>query len=140
MLIGIADHPTFTNLPFTNFELGLDQGNNVTARLDQRSCRRQDLLERNERGIDHGEVRNLVQLVRCQMPDIGAFEINDPLIIAQLPGKLTVTDVNGKDLPGTPLQQAIGKTTGRGSHIKCRSTCCSHLESLESPGKLEPAA
>ena len=38
MLIGIADHPTFTDLPFTNFELGLDQGNNVTVRLDQRSC------------------------------------------------------------------------------------------------------
>ena len=113
---GVRDDPfAFIDFRFSSFELGFDQRQNFTGRPDQSNCRRKNLPQRNERAVNHDEIGRLKWLRKTGERDlsgIGFFHYHDARIIAQLPGKLSLADIDGVNFRRAMLQQAIGESAG----------------------------
>ena len=63
------------------------------------------------------------------------FQHSDPGIGAQRPGQLPAADVDGDDMGGTPLEQAVGEPAGGGAGVQAAPPGNLHPEAVESSGE-----
>src|SRR5665648_141212 len=70
------------------------------------------------------------------MPGIGALEHVDARIAAQTGIQLPVTDVDGDDLAGAGLKQAIHESSGRGPNVEAKPSPGGHRKELKGPREL----
>ena len=52
-------------------------------------------------------------IAECDVADVRALDVRDPVVGAQPLVQLAVADVDGDDVTGAALQEAVGETAGR---------------------------
>jgi hypothetical protein len=94
--------------------------------------RRQQGCEGNKRYIHDRQV-NLIAMEVCRsnISGIEAFEDNHPRVLPDFPGQLAIGNIDGMNLPGLVLQEAIGKASGRCTYIKTGETGGGNMELAE---------
>ena len=113
----IADDAFFADLFPAGFKLRLDQTDRLGVFSHQLARYGQDELQRDE-GHVHREEADLVRhLFARDLAHVGAFEVDDALVRAQLPCELSVADVDRVDLRGAVLQHTIRKAAGGSADI-----------------------
>ena len=118
MHLGVTDNALLAHIFLTGLKLRLNEAQNLALLgFQQIFDGGQDDLQPNEAHIDHRKIQRLSQILRGHIADIGALHHHHSGIRADLPVQLAVANINGKDLAGTLLEQAIGKATGGGSGI-----------------------
>ena len=140
MDIGVADDALLADLVASRFELGLDEGYRMAARLHQCQGSGQQGAEADKTGVTDQHAYRVRHLFSRQMAGIGAFEDGDTRVIAQLLGQLPVTDIDGIDPGRTAAQQDICKTARRGANVQTDPADRIEAEKIESMGQFETAA
>ncbi len=98
-------------------------------------------MERNERRVDDDQVETGRKCVIGQRSEIRAFDDGHPRIGAQLPRELTVTDVEGGDVPRAAREYDVGEAAGRRADIEYVPPLRREIERAErSRELLAPAA
>src|SRR5258708_29461068 len=98
----VPDHAALADPAPTDLELGLEHHHKLAVRSQEPTDRRHHLAQRDEAQVPHSQVgKGSGQ--RIQLADVGALEHHHALILAQPPGELPVSDVNGVDEAGAPL-------------------------------------
>jgi hypothetical protein len=97
MEVGIADHAALADLALADFELRLDQGDEMGARRGEGEGRGQQGLEPDEAGVAGDQLDRLGQLRAGQTARVSPFQHHHARILAQLPGQLAAADVDGID-------------------------------------------
>ena len=110
MYFRVAHHALLAHAILARLKLRLDEAEYLAAiGLEQRPDGREHQLEGNKRNIHHREIQRLAQLLGGDIADVGALHGHHPGIVADFPGQLAIAHINGKDLPGALLQQAVVK-------------------------------
>ena len=100
----------------------------------ERHDARQHEGQGNKGHVYHGEINRLGNEQPVYVPDIGPLEQNDSRVLAEFPVDQTISDVNGVDALGSPLQETVGKPAGRTTDIKRDKTACMDRERVEGGG------
>ncbi len=137
---GILDDAAFAYKLFAGFKLGFYQDHAFRFRRKDLCEGRNDKPERNEGAIDRKEIRRFGELFRSCAAYIGAFHNDDPRVLPYLPGHLPIPNVNGVDLCGAVLEQAVGEPAGRGAYVNRDTARGSAWESLECGFEFFPAS
>src|SRR5262249_55062396 len=80
--------------------------------------RRQYRREANEARVASDDVDRLGDIGAGQVARVAPFKDYNPGILAQLPGELAMTDIDGVRLPDAARQQHLGEAAGRGPDIE----------------------
>ena len=115
---GVPHDPALADLAPPDLELGLDQGQAVEPLGRAAEHGRQDLGQRDERDVDHDQVRRVGQLVGTQRARVAPFDDRHPRIGAEPPGKLAVGDIHRDDVRNPGLEQAVGEPARRGADVE----------------------
>src|SRR5260370_28210900 len=75
-----------------------------------------------------------------QMAGIQSLVHDDPWILPQFPGELTMPDIDGVDAAGAARQQHVGKAAGRGADIESFPAVDHDPEMVEGMGELHAPA
>jgi hypothetical protein len=137
------DAAAFVGLGFARLKLGFDQRNDSSGCAEQCNRDRKYLTQRNKGAIDHREFERGKWLWKRggrQVPGVGPFHHDDARIMAQLPGKLAMSDINGINLPRAVLQETIGKAAGRCAEVQCCQAGDIKFEMLQRMFQFETAA
>ena len=114
---GIPHHAFFTHLFPAGLELGLDEAGDLTPLPQQAVQRREDQLQGDEGHVDAGKIQRIGDLLRSQIPGVGALHAHHTGVAAELPVQLAVAHVHGIDLPGAVLQHTVRKAPGGGADV-----------------------
>jgi 1-acyl-sn-glycerol-3-phosphate acyltransferase len=93
------------------------KNNRLRAFRHQLARDRQNQPQRNERNVHRKKVYRVGHLLARHLAHVGAFEVDDALVGAQLPRQLTVADVDGIDLFGAVLEHAVGEAAGGSADV-----------------------
>ena len=96
------DPPTARRLGAPHLELRLHERHERAAGACAAGERVGELREADERGVDDGEVRGAADVVGGSGAGVGALEVRDARIDAELLRELAVADVDGDDVRCTP--------------------------------------
>ena len=116
MNVWIADH-TCPSAGFltSGLELGFDQSQQLPVGRQQLGRRFKEQTQGNEGAVDDHQIcvgeRGRERTGR-EVSRVGSFHDHHPRILAQRPGELTLSDVDGIDSGCAVLQEAIGEATG----------------------------
>ena len=135
----IPDNAAWADLALSRLELRLDEDNQASAVLDQPENRRDHQPERDEGGVDESDVDPVRDVAAVVMADVRPFDVHNPWIFPESPGKLSVADVDGIDLCGPRLEETIGETAGRGPHVEGDKIPDGDAEGFESAPQLQAA-
>jgi hypothetical protein len=113
------------------FELWLHEEHHRRPRLAQSGQPRDHQLQRDERQVADDQVDRAADLVDVDVADVGALEVRDTRIGSESFVELTVPDVEGDDVRGTTLQQAIGEPAGGRAGIERPTTADVDAEDVE---------
>ena len=86
-----------------------------------------DLVERDERDVDDGEIDRLGECRRREPAGVRALERRHTVVAAQRFGELTATHVESVDVARAALQQHVGEAAGRRTDVERRH-----------PGRVDP--
>src|SRR5262249_20379288 len=111
-------HDAFFPLTSANFELRLDQRQEMRRRSRKCERRRQDELERDEARIDDDEVGPLGEPRRIEDANVGRFEGYDLRSPPQAWMQLAVSPIHGLDLSRPVSQEDFGKSAEAGADIE----------------------
>src|SRR5439155_9238165 len=75
-----------------------------------------------------------------QRPRVDSLAQDHARIVAEFRVELTVSDVDGVDLRGTELEEAVGEAAGRSSDVETDETARVQVERLEPRRELDAAA
>ncbi len=117
----IGDHScSAIHLFFACFKLGFDQGDDTAADAEEPWDRRQDQSQADEGAVGHRDIEGRGvwgELIEGEAPGVGAFPRDDPRILSEFPGQLSVSHIHGMDGGCAVLEQAIGETSGAGTQV-----------------------
>src|SRR5262249_60396840 len=106
----------------------------------ERQRRRTHRREANKARIAGDQLDRLGDVGTCEVARIHSFENDDPRILAQFPGELPMTDIDGIDAPGTAGQQYVGEAAGRGADVERDALLGLDRKMIERVGELDAAA
>src|SRR5690606_20778771 len=139
VLSGIAHHAALPYPLPADLKLGLDEGDQTGTRRGECEGRRQDDLEADEAGVTDDEVDGLRNLGSSKVAGVGAFENDDPRVLAQLPGELAVADVDGIDAHRAARQQDVGEAAGRSPDVEADEAGGIDGETVQAMDELQAA-
>ena len=127
----------------SGLELGLDQRQESTGRIQQFNRRGEDAAQGDKRAVDDDEV-GVIEGWReggtGEVAGVDPFHDCHARVAAQAPGQLTATDIHSVD-PGRPmLEEAIGEASGGGSEVDGDKTLDVELEMAERVFEFDAAA
>ena len=109
----VAHNALLSDVFLSGLKLRLDEAEHLPGGLQQLLNGRKDDFQRNKRHVHDGQVKQFSEILRGNIADIGPLHHDHARVGADLPRKLSVADINGKDLACPLLQQAVGKAAGR---------------------------
>ena len=136
---GIADDATLGNVLTPEFELRLDQADHAAILIEHRKHGWQDFGEGNEGKVHHREADFFADVLGDHVAGIELFLHDHAWIVAKFPHKLIGAYIHSVDAQRTALEQAIGETTGGGTHIHADPTGGIDSEGVECSFQFEPA-
>jgi hypothetical protein len=95
VLGGLTHHAALAHGSAPDLELGLHQGHRVPARGEDAEHGGQDLFQRDEGHVDHGQGRRLVEQPPIEGPRVGVLHHHHPLVGPELDVQLRRPDVHG---------------------------------------------
>lgn len=134
----VANDPSGTGrfVP-ADLELGLDEGDEVTAGPSAESDGRSQLPEADEGCVDHGEVDRAPDLPGAESAGVRALPYGDASVNAEPVGELAVTHVDGDDVGGASLEETVGEAPGRSAEIEASQGADVDAEVVERAGELD---
>src|SRR5882724_1498612 len=138
--IGVADDAALADLRGADLELRLDQGDEAGRGRHQRERRRQYDFEADEAGVADDAIRSVRNIGTRKMACVRALEHDNARVLAQLPGQLPVSDIDGVDLGGAARQQHVGEAAGRGADVEPDAAGRVDGEMIEGMRELQAAA
>ena len=97
----------------SGLKLRLDEAEHLSGGLEQLLNGRKDDFQGNKRDVHNGQVERLAEILRRYIADVRPLHHDHARIGTNFPRKLAIADVDGEDLTGPLLQQAVGKAAGR---------------------------
>lgn len=101
---------------------------------------RQHEGEGNERDIDHDQIDRFRDRPRFKIPDIGPFHQHNSWVLPEPPLELPIPHIDRIDAGCCPLQQTIGKTSGRTTDIQTDHPARIDPKLIQRSGQLFSAA
>lgn len=111
----VTDDAAGGHFGWAGLELGLEEGDDRGARWDAGCDGRQDFFEGDEREVGDDEVDG--RQVR-QVAGVDAFEEGDAEVLAKAVVELGLSDVDGDDVDGSVLEEAVGEPARRCSDVE----------------------
>src|SRR5262249_4368394 len=102
--------------------------------------RRQYEVQPDKACVTGDEVNRLWDVAAGQMTRVHPLAYDDPRVLPQLPGKLSMTDIDRVNPPGVPCQQHVGEAAGRSADVKRDPSLDSDCEVVEGMRELDAAA
>ncbi len=133
----------FRNVGRPGLELRLDQHDRERRRREKRERRGQDRPEADEARVAHERTDPAGILAEgggVEMARIGAFVDGDAPVRTELPGELTVADVDRVDPRRAAVEQHVGEPAGRGADVECHQPGWRKREAVEPVHELQSAA
>src|SRR5215469_3731788 len=78
----------------------------------------QDRSQGDKRRVDHDRIEAAGKRIVGKVAKIGSLDDRYARIVAQSPIELTVSDINGSNVLGSALQEAIGETASRRTNVE----------------------
>jgi hypothetical protein len=105
----------------SGFELGFDEGDEVSAGTHQGGDGAQEAAEGNEGTVENGEIEELER--RREMgggkgAGIDAFKGQNTGVLTEFPGELALADIDGGDGRSAVLEEAIGEAAGGSADVE----------------------
>jgi hypothetical protein len=138
--VGIPDDAVFLHRRPSNLKLRLDEGKHRRIRLDQPQNGRNNQFQGDEGRVHDGQVYRIVKTPTVKGADIGPLDASHTRVLAQTPGELPVTDIDGVDLRRPFLKEAIGKSARGRSHIEADKIPDADAERLHGALEFHPSA
>ena len=113
----VTHNALFSYLFPSGFKLRLDQTDHLSILRQKILHRKQNLRQRDKRYINRRKCCQLVNILRHNITDIRLFHADYPLVIAKLPRKLSMSDIDCVDFCRSVLQHTICKSAGRRADI-----------------------
>lgn len=113
----VAHNPTSAHELLPDLELGLDEEHPIGAFGSQRSDVASNESQRYEGEIGHYQVERSAERGGIDMTDVRSFNNHDPRIGSDSLMKLTIPNVERHHPDGPALQEAVGESPGRRTHI-----------------------
>ncbi len=141
---GVADDAAFSDVAPAGFELGLDEddglcegGSGGKDRGEKQCCRDEGDVhdEQGECGLT-----GFCQCAGSEEAGIGALDEADARIIAELHGDLAKAGVDGSDVRGAALEEAVSKAAGGSADVEAGSAGDVDFPVIEGGLKFESAA
>lgn len=127
----LAHDTSLANLSLSQFELRLDEKQQIGGRGGQPRQHLTHGTQRNERQVGDDEIERAAEVCRRAVPDIGSIPHVDTRVPADRPVQLTVTDIDGANARGSVLEQTIGESSGRCTRIETAFTRRVDCESVQ---------
>ena len=137
---GIPDDAALADVIPFQFELRLDEANQVTPLFQDGKGGPEDESEGNERDVDDNDPGGVPGVRKAQIPAIELLPGNDAWILAQLPGQLIRADVERVNSECSSLEEAIRKAAGGGANVHGHLSGDINTKGVQGSFKLEPAA
>src|SRR5690606_18880255 len=96
----------------THLELRLDEADEGTVVRNERPDRRQGHGQGEEAEVADDDVEPPPERGGIELPDVGALEVDDPGILGDRRGELSVPDIEGRHLPRSVLEEDLCETPG----------------------------
>ena len=100
------------------FELRLHQRDHRAVRAQIRDRARHDRAQRDERRVDDDQIEAAGKRIVGEQPEIRPLDHGHARILAQLPGQLSVADVERDDRARAVREQRIGEAAGRSADVE----------------------
>ena len=135
----VAHDAAFADLRGAGLELRLDQRHQLRLLGGERERRRQHRRKADKARVAGDDVDRLGDVGMGQVARVDPFVDDDPRILAQLPGELAMTDIDGVNPPGTAIEQHLGEAAGRGADVEGDAPVDYDPEVIESVGEFDAA-
>src|SRR5579863_8219029 len=140
MQLRIAHDAALADLAAPDFELGLHQDHQFSARGEQRHDGRDQQRGGNEAGVAHGQVEPHWKILGSKISRVHAFADHHAWVVAQLPIELAVANVDRPHARCAALEQAIGEAAGGGADVETNAALDVDGPMIESRRQLVTAA
>ena len=141
----VADDAALTNIASAHFELRLDQDHGLRKRrsggedgADQEGGGDERNVHDEESGVGYAGLFN--ERAGREETRVGAFKQADAGVVAELHRDLSEAGIDGGYVGRSSLQQAIGESSGGGSHIEARSAGYIDVPVIERAGEFQASA
>ena len=91
----VADNAAFSDLVFANFKLRFNERKKACVFFQIFDYRGNNNFQGNKGNIDCNQINGVRQGVRGHFSDIGALDNDNPRILTEFPGKLSIADIHG---------------------------------------------
>jgi hypothetical protein len=135
---GIANDATLFDLVTTGLELWFNKDEEVRAGFERTEDGGEDGGGGDEGDVHDEERRGLGE--RLEFAGVGALDDVDARVIAKADGDLAVADIDGGDVGGAVLEQAIGEAAGGCTNIEAAAALDGDAGALEGVDQLIAAA
>ena len=106
---GVSYHSVFSDLFSACFKLRLYQAYHLSVIFKQIPCGRKYLIKRDKGYVHACKIKLIIDIPGLHEAEVGLLHNNHSLIVSELPGKLSVSHVDGVNLFRTVLEHAVGK-------------------------------
>ena len=108
----VAHNAFLSDIFFPGLKLRLDKAEHLPGGFEQLLNGRKHNFQRNKRHIHDRQIKRFSEILRRDITDIRPLHYDHARIRTNLPCKLAITDINGKNLAGSLLKQTVGKSPG----------------------------
>ncbi len=136
----VAHQASLADSAAADLELRLDQRQQQPPGGKVRQQRRHDLGQRDEGDVDDDEIERPIEGVGGEIARVHPLANFDPRVVAHLEIEQAVADVDGGDVRGAALQEAVGETSGRGADVEAAPAGRIDREMFERGGELAAGA
>lgn len=141
---GVGDDTrAFIGFGFASLKLWLNQRDDISGREQQCNYREENFAQGDKGAIDDGEVKGDKRLREMRWQEVAGVSFlhnYHTRVLAKFPGKLTPTDVDGKNGGSAVLEEAIGETAGGSADIDGAGIAHVEVKMVNGMFEFEPAA
>src|ERR1051325_11461078 len=117
VLVGAAHH-ALGSFSFADFELRLDERDDLAPAREQVAHGGKNEPQRNERRVDRCDFGRFGEPMRLQTADVGLLENGDARVASEHRRDLIAADVDGIDAALAGGEQAMREPAGRGADVE----------------------
>src|SRR5579863_1973049 len=139
MQLGVADNAALADVAFLEFELRLDQNQEIGIWGRDRYDSGKDFCYGYEGNVHYDQVSEFSNIFRLEITRV-AFDGDHARILLQFPIELVHGHIHGVNAPGPAMQQTIREAAGGAANVKANLVTRRDSEVLERAFKLQAAA
>ncbi len=133
------DNALLSHLFPSGLKLGLYQAHHLAFISQKLFYRSQHFCQGYKGHINAGKFNAVPYILRGHVPDVCFLHTDDPVVIAQLPGKLSMSHVHGIHLHRPVLEHTVRKSAGGSPYVHTYLACQLNAEAAHGLFQLKPS-